>query len=76
MPVSRGDREIAWIQYTDHDATVIRRLRDARLLDPVCAEMADTHGTDTAIITVADFKAHIRQDKLSRLELFTEVFDS
>jgi hypothetical protein len=56
IAVSRGDREIAWIKYTDRDATVVRRLRDARLLDPVFAEMGDTHGTDTGIITVADFK--------------------
>ncbi len=55
LAVSRGDREIAWIRYDDRQATVIRRMRDARLQDPVCAEMADTHGTDTAVITVADF---------------------
>ena len=53
--VSRGDREIAWIRVGDRDAAVVRRLRDARLLDPVCVEMADTHGTDAGIVTVADF---------------------
>lgn len=56
VAVSRGDREIAWIQYSESGGEVVRRLRDARLADPVFAEMADTHGTDTAIITVADFR--------------------
>jgi len=56
IAVSRGDREIAWIQYSDKGVEVVRRLRDARMLDPVFVEHADTHGTETAIITVADFK--------------------
>jgi hypothetical protein len=56
LAVSRGDREIAWIKYTEKDASVIRRLRDARLLDPVYAEVADTHGIETPLLTVADFK--------------------
>jgi hypothetical protein len=53
---SRGDREIAWVKYADRGATVVRRLRDARLLDPVYVEVSDTHGVETAILTVADFK--------------------
>lgn len=58
LAVSRGDREIAWIQCSDKDpkdAQVIRRMRDSRLLDPVFAESADTHGIATPLITVADF---------------------
>jgi hypothetical protein len=54
MAVSRGDREIAWIK-DDSGPRVIRRLRDARLLDPVSVEMADTHGIECSLITVADF---------------------
>jgi hypothetical protein len=55
MAVSRGDREIAWIQDDGTTLRVIRRLRDQRLLDPVHLEMADTHGIEASIITVADF---------------------
>jgi hypothetical protein len=55
MAVSRGDREIAWIQDDGTTLRVIRRLRDQRLLDPVYLEMADTHGIEASIITVADF---------------------
>lgn len=35
---------------------MIRRLRDARLLDPVFVEVPDTHGIETSLLTVADFK--------------------
>ena len=56
LAVSRGDREIAWIKIDDKQAGVIRRLRDARLVDPVFAEVADTHGIEGPLMTVADFK--------------------
>ncbi|HMJ88328.1 MAG TPA: hypothetical protein VK530_00845, partial [Candidatus Acidoferrum sp.] len=55
IAVSRGDREIAWITNDVAGARVIKRLRDARLVDPVFVEMADTHGVETSLITVADF---------------------
>ena len=55
LAVSRGDREIAWIKCSETDAQVIRRLRDARLLDPVFAEASDTHGIETPLLTAADF---------------------
>ncbi len=55
IAVSRGAREIAWIKDDDGGLRVIRRLRDSRLLDPVAVEMADTHGIDASLITVADF---------------------
>lgn len=56
IALSRGDREIAWVKYGEGGAQVSRRLRDARLLDPVHVEVADTHGIETALLTVADFK--------------------
>lgn len=55
IAVSRGDREISWISYSAAGGQVVRRLRDARLLDPVFVEVADTHGIETALLTVADF---------------------
>jgi hypothetical protein len=55
IAVSRGDREIAWIKSGAESTGVIRRLRDARLSDPVFVEMADTHGIEASVITVADF---------------------
>lgn len=55
IAVCRGDRELVWIKYSDPQPQVIRRLRDARLLDPVFAEVSDTHGIETSLVTVADF---------------------
>jgi len=56
IAVSRGDREISWISRpAGGDGQVVRRLRDARLQDPVFVEVADTHGIETALLTVADF---------------------
>jgi hypothetical protein len=56
IAASRGDREIDWIQYGQRGANVIRKLRDARMLDPVFVEQSDTHGIETALMTVTDFK--------------------
>jgi hypothetical protein len=73
MAVSRGDREIAWIKYSEADGKVIRRMRDARLIDPVFVEMADTHGVETSLITVADFKGRkIANYRFSRLVFATQ----
>jgi hypothetical protein len=55
IAVSRGDRELSWIKYTDPQPQVVRRLRDARMIDPVFAEVSDTHGIETSLLTVADF---------------------
>jgi hypothetical protein len=55
MAVSRGDREIAWIKDDGGGTRVIRRLRDARLSDPVSVEMSDTHGIECSLLTIADF---------------------
>jgi len=56
LAVSRGDREIAWIKFGDGGAQVTRRMRDARLLDPLYLEVSDTHGIETGLFTVADFR--------------------
>jgi hypothetical protein len=60
---SRGDREIEWVTYSPKGAKepaktmeVTSRLRDARLLDPVNIEVADTHGVSTSLFSVTDFK--------------------
>jgi len=55
LAVSRGAREIAWIGDWGDTATVVRRLRDRRLIDPVGAEVADTHGIQAPIVSIVDF---------------------
>ncbi|HLY07757.1 MAG TPA: hypothetical protein VKW04_00505 [Planctomycetota bacterium] len=54
--VSRGDRALQWVTFSKDQGTVVRELRDERMLDPVYAEIADTHGIETQLVTVADFK--------------------
>ncbi|MBI3854554.1 MAG: hypothetical protein HY293_02555 [Planctomycetes bacterium] len=54
--VSRGDRALQWVRFTKDQGSIVRELRDERLIDPVSAEIADTHGIETQIVTVADFK--------------------
>jgi hypothetical protein len=56
IAVSRGDREIAWVKEEASGLRVTRRLRDSRLVDPVAAEMSDTHGIEAPVITVTDFR--------------------
>jgi hypothetical protein len=54
--VSRGERDIEWVQFHGDSGEVYRTLRDSRLVDPVHAEVADNHGTCSYIISVTDFK--------------------
>jgi hypothetical protein len=56
IAVSRGDRELDWVVWKGSGGEVTKRLRDARLIDPVFAEASDTHGIETPLLTVADFK--------------------
>lgn len=56
--VSRGDRALQWVKFTKDQGAITRELRDERMIDPVYAEIADTHGIETQIVTVADFKGH------------------
>ncbi|MBE7463471.1 MAG: hypothetical protein HS116_08200 [Planctomycetes bacterium] len=57
--VSRGSREIQWIKIDGDGGSVTKRLRDARLVDPVCVDDADNNGSSVPVITVADFKSRL-----------------
>jgi hypothetical protein len=54
--VSRGDRALQWVKFSKDQGTIVRELRDERMIDPVYAEIEDTHGIEMQIVTVADFK--------------------
>ena len=74
MAVSRGDREISWVRFSPkgNSVEIVRRLRDSRLLDPVQVDAADTHGIETTLITVADFRGRkIVNYRLSELNFAT-----
>lgn len=73
IAVSRGDREVVWIKCEEKQPRVIRRLRDARLLDPVFVEVSDTHGIETSLLTAADFAGHkIINYRYSRVTFATQ----
>ncbi len=55
LVVSRGDREIEWVNNWSDHSSIVRRLRDRRLVDPVYAEVSDTHGIEGPIVTIVDF---------------------
>ncbi|HZE97536.1 MAG TPA: hypothetical protein VE981_10960 [Planctomycetota bacterium] len=54
--VSRAERSLQWVRFAKDQGSIVRELRDERMIDPVYAEVADTHGIETQIVTVADFK--------------------
>ncbi|MDM0014189.1 hypothetical protein QTH87_17255 [Variovorax sp. J22P168] len=56
--VSRGDKKIQWVHFNaDRNSGSIRReFQDSRLKDPVWAEDADNHGTESFVLTVADYE--------------------
>ena len=73
LAVSRGDREIAWIKNSQAGPQIIRRMRDARLADPVFVEVSDTHGIETSLLTVADFTGRkILNYRYSRVKFATQ----
>ncbi len=54
--VSRLDRVLQWVTFGPKEGRITRELRDRRLIDPVYAEIADTHGIEMQLLTVADFR--------------------
>jgi len=57
--VARGDRELDFVKMdaTGAAGAVYERLTDAVLQDPIAVEDSDTHGTESYLLTVADFGA-------------------
>lgn len=54
--VSRGERALRWVTFGPKEGRITRELRDRRLVDPVYCEIADTHGIEMELVTVADYK--------------------
>ena len=55
---SRGDRRIEWVQFAaDFNSGAVRGtpLTDTRLVDPIAAEDAENHGTESYVLSVADY---------------------
>lgn len=54
---SRGDRQIVWVDVSSRPGRVVRVLRDSRLVDPIAAEDNNNHGTESYVLSVADYGA-------------------
>lgn len=54
--VSRGERALQWVSFGPKEGKITRELRDRRMVDPVHCEIADTHGVEMQLVTVADFR--------------------
>ncbi len=52
---SRGDRKIDWVRFSGAGGSIVRTLQDQRMQDPVAAEDTENNGTDSAVLSVADF---------------------
>jgi len=55
--VSRGDCRIDWVAFADGGTggSITRTLQDSRLIDPISAEDNDNHGTESYLLSVADY---------------------
>ncbi len=56
---SRGDRRINWVRFAaDYNSGAVRTdlvLTDSNLVDPIAVEDNDNHGTESYILSVADY---------------------
>ena len=53
--VMRGDRKIVWVNFAGNGGSIGKTLQDSRMIDPVTAEDNDNHGTESSLLTVADY---------------------
>ncbi len=54
---SRGDRQLQWVRFAGdgNSGSVVRTLKDTRLVDPIAAEDTDNHGAESYVVSVADY---------------------
>jgi len=54
---SRADRRLDWVKFAaDFNSGVVRKsLSDTRLIDPIAVEDAENHGTESYVLSVADY---------------------
>lgn len=54
---ARGDAAVQWVRLAGDTGSVVRELRDSRLVDPIASEDNNTHGTESYLVSVADYGA-------------------
>jgi hypothetical protein len=54
---SRGDRQVNWVRFAGdmNSGSVVRTLKESRMVDPISVEDTDNHSTESYVLTVADY---------------------
>jgi hypothetical protein len=54
---SRGDRKIQWVRFDANinAGSVARTLQESRMVDPISTEDTDNHGSESYVLSVADY---------------------
>ena len=54
---SRGMRQVSWVRLAGdgNSGSVVRKLNDTRLADPISAEDTDNHSTESYVLSVTDY---------------------
>jgi hypothetical protein len=55
VALSRGDKSVTWIDLSATKPALIRKLQDARMVDPISVEDNNNHGTGSDLIDIADY---------------------
>ncbi|MET0542156.1 MAG: hypothetical protein ABWZ88_10405, partial [Variovorax sp.] len=57
LVTSRGMRQVSWVRFAGdgNSGSVVRKLNDTRLVDPISAEDTDNHTTESYVVSVADY---------------------
>lgn len=55
IALSRENKTISWMDLSGPVPTIVRRLQDARLVDPISVEDNNNHQTQTDLIDIADY---------------------
>jgi hypothetical protein len=55
VALSRGDKSVTWLDLSGSKPEIIRKLQDARLVDPISVEDNNNHGTQADLIDIADY---------------------
>jgi len=54
---SRGDRKIQWVRFDSgfNSGSVARTFQESRVIDPIATEDNENHGTESYIVSIADY---------------------
>ena len=57
LALSRGTNTVSWIDFGTGTAKIIQTMTDSRLVDPISVEDSNNHGTQSDLLSIADYGA-------------------